>query len=210
VFGFIHGNWALDNSLPNGKWCGLNDEISILRDLGCYADFTMPSGNSHSQSRTVNQIYWCTADPNRPKAYDQGVGVTSGGVRGDLLMIPGPLGLRYGDRLLPRMETGEIAAYDGVTERRVARWLELAPRIGSNVFLKLYAHGALESNAAALLNRELPRLFELLQTEAERRKMEMVYATAWQMYEAILALSEARGPSVRHTTPNSLAVGCPH
>ncbi len=23
-FGFIHGNWALDNSLPGGEWCGLN------------------------------------------------------------------------------------------------------------------------------------------------------------------------------------------
>ena len=43
VFGFIHGNWALDNSRPDGKYCGLNGEIALLRDLGCYADFTMPS-----------------------------------------------------------------------------------------------------------------------------------------------------------------------
>ena len=45
VFGFIHGNWALDNSRPDGKWCGLNGEIALLRDLGCYADFTMPSAS---------------------------------------------------------------------------------------------------------------------------------------------------------------------
>ena len=60
VFGFIHGNWALDNSLPHGKWCGLNGEIALLRDLGCYADFTMPSMPSAAQGRVVNQIYWCT------------------------------------------------------------------------------------------------------------------------------------------------------
>ena len=30
VFGFIHGNWALDNSRPDGKACGLNNEISLL------------------------------------------------------------------------------------------------------------------------------------------------------------------------------------
>ena len=45
VFGFIHGNWALDNSRPDGRWCGLSGEIALLRDLGCYADFTMPSAS---------------------------------------------------------------------------------------------------------------------------------------------------------------------
>ena len=64
AFGFIHGNWALDNSRPDGKWCGLNGEIALLRDLGCYADFTMPSIPSATQSRIVNQIYWCTANPD--------------------------------------------------------------------------------------------------------------------------------------------------
>jgi hypothetical protein len=38
VFGFIHGNWALYNSLPGGRWCGLTGEIELLRDLGCYAE----------------------------------------------------------------------------------------------------------------------------------------------------------------------------
>lgn len=31
-FGFIHGNWALDNSRPDGRWCGLNNEITLLRE----------------------------------------------------------------------------------------------------------------------------------------------------------------------------------
>ena len=70
TLGFIHGNWALDNSLPGGKWCGVNDEITVLRDLGCYADFTMPSGNSLSQARTVNRVYWCTGGRGLTKSYD--------------------------------------------------------------------------------------------------------------------------------------------
>ena len=44
VFAFIHGNWALDNSRPDGRFCGLNNEIRLLRDLGCYADLTLPCG----------------------------------------------------------------------------------------------------------------------------------------------------------------------
>ena len=84
-------------------------------------------------------------------------------------MISGPLGLRYGDRLLREWRRAEIAAYDLVTKRRVAHWFDLAPRVGDNLFIKLYAHGALESNAAALLDGELSRLFELIHSEAERR-----------------------------------------
>ena len=37
-FGFIHGNWCLDNSRADGRWCGLNNELILLRELGCYAD----------------------------------------------------------------------------------------------------------------------------------------------------------------------------
>ena len=80
VFGFIHGNWALDNSRPDGKWCGLNGEIALLRELGCYADFTMPSIPSPTQGRIVNQIYWCTNNPdNQPRSFDRGVEATAGG-----------------------------------------------------------------------------------------------------------------------------------
>src|SRR5205807_1625408 len=75
VFGFIHGNWALDNSLPSGRWCGLNNEITLLKRLGCYADFTLPSAPSPAQTRTVNSIYWATDDPRRPRSHDRGAPV---------------------------------------------------------------------------------------------------------------------------------------
>ena len=26
IYGFIHGNWALNNSRHDGRWCGVNDE----------------------------------------------------------------------------------------------------------------------------------------------------------------------------------------
>jgi len=196
VFGFIHGNWALDNSRPDGRWCGLGGEIALLRDLGCYADFTMPSAPSPTQGRVVNQIYWCANNSgNRPKSYDRGVEATvGGGHRGDLLMIPGPLGVRFGERLLPRLETGEIAGYDMPTPARVQRWLNLAPVIGEDIFLKLYTHGAQERNSEPLLGGGLSNLFVWLKEEAGRRGIEVHWATAWQMYQAVEALIERRSP----------------
>jgi hypothetical protein len=196
TFGFIHGNWALDNSLPGGRWCGLNDEITILKDLGCYADFTMPSGDSPSQACTVNQIYWCTDDPDRPKSHDRGVPVRIGGrMDGDLMMITGPIGLRWRERLVPRFETGEIAGYDAPTAYRVRRWFDIAPRIGSDVFIKLYTHGAQERNSALLLvGGDLESLYRLVREEARRRSCEFYLVSAWEMFRAIEAVRQQRDP----------------
>jgi hypothetical protein len=196
VFGFIHGNWALDNSLPNGAWCGLNGEIAILRDLGCYADFTMPSLPSASQGKIVNKIYWCTNNSdNRPKSFDHGVEATvGGGERGDLLMITGPAGLRFGGRLLPRVEAGEFAGYDLATASRVRGWFDLAPSIGEDIFLKLYSHGATERNLEPMLNGGLADLFRLVAEEAQRRGIAVHWGTAWQMYQAADALIHGREP----------------
>jgi hypothetical protein len=196
VFGFIHGNWALDNSHPERKWCGLNGEITLLHDLGCYADFTMPSLPSPTQGRVVNEIYWCTNNPdNLPKSFDRGIeAAVGGGVQGDLLMITGPLGLRFGGRLMPRTETGEIAGYDMPTPARVRQWFDIAPTIGDDLFLKLYTHGASQRNLEPLLNEGLGNLYCWLAKEADRRGIEIHWATAWQMYLAIYALIHGRKP----------------
>jgi hypothetical protein len=193
VFGFIHGNWALDNSLPGGRWCGLNNEISLLRDAGCYADFTLPSAPSAAQTRIVNTIYWATDDPNLPKSHDQGTPLRPGeNQSGDLLMIPGPLALNCHSRklgLIPRLETGELAASNPVTRHRVRLWLRHAPRIGDDVFIKLFSHGAKEDNCKALLQRDLDALFQFLNDECTTLGASLRYAGAWAMRNAVLDLS---------------------
>ncbi len=197
VFGFVHGNWALDNSLPSGRWCGLNNEITLLRDLGCYADFTLPSAPSPAQTRMVNTIYWATDDPLRPKSHDTGIPVRAGETScGDLLMIPGPLTLNWSSRklgVLPRLETGELAASNPVTRQRVRLWLNYAPRIGDDLFIKLFAHGAREDNAAQLLERDLDLTFQLLRNECAEYGSALRYLTAWEMRDAVESTRSHKG-----------------
>jgi hypothetical protein len=186
TFGFIHGLWALDNSRPDGRFCGLNNEISLLRDLGCYADFTMPSGASPTQARLINTIYWAVDDPHKPKSYDTGVPVTPGSTAtGDLLMIPGPFGLRWAERLKPRIEYSELCSYDPATEYRVRRWLELAPRIGDDIFLKLFTHGTQERHSQYLLEGGLEFTLSAITRECRRTGLELHFATAWEMRQAV-------------------------
>lgn len=191
AFGFIHGNWALDNSRPDGRWCGLNNELTLLKDLGCYADFTLPAAPNPAQTAMVNTIYWATDDPARPKSHNHGVPlVPGGGIEGDLLLVPGPLGwnLRGASRWVPRLETGELAAYDLPARGRAASWLDLAPRVGGHIFLKLFAHGAQEANARALLGGGLDQCFSEIRAECSRRGYGLYFASAWEMWMAIDAV----------------------
>lgn len=193
VFGFIHGNWALDNSRPDGRWCGLNNELTILSELGCYADFTMPSGASPTQARKVNAIYWAQDDPKRAKSYDSGVDLLDAAGPSGLLMIPGPLGLRWKGRLMPRMEAGEIAGYDMPTAYRARRWAELAPRVGNHIFLKLHTHGTQERNSGPLLGGGLESLYKLIGAECKRRGWRSRFVSAWEMYLAVMDAARALG-----------------
>ncbi|HXU60518.1 MAG TPA: hypothetical protein VN962_02375, partial [Polyangia bacterium] len=57
-YAFIHGNWCLANARADGRWCGVDEELPLLHDTGCYADFTFPAAPDESQPAIVNQVYW--------------------------------------------------------------------------------------------------------------------------------------------------------
>ena len=63
MYAFVHGNLALANS-AGGKYCGVDNEMAILRDTGCYADFTLPSAPDETQVAVINQIYEYGGDPD--------------------------------------------------------------------------------------------------------------------------------------------------
>src|SRR5262249_30505119 len=55
-YAFVHGNWALANS-AGGRFCGVNSEMQILEETGCYADLTLPSAPDRSQVPRINALY---------------------------------------------------------------------------------------------------------------------------------------------------------
>jgi hypothetical protein len=199
-FGFIHGDWALDNSLPGGRACGLDNEITLLAKLGCYADFTLPAAPSRAQTRIVNTIYWAKDDPARPKSHDTGVPLTANGaVAGDLLMIPGPLTLNLREwwrPLVPRIEVGELAGNCLPTPHRVTLWKRVAPRIGEDLFIKLFAHGAPEKNAGPLLADDgvLDQTLRYLAADCRRSGQQLFFVSAWHMWVAIDAIRRGVDP----------------
>jgi len=200
-FAFIHGNWTLDNSGPKGAWCGINNELQVLRDLGCYADLTMPSAPSPTQTRKINSIYWAVDDPQRPKSHNRGVDIAAGEtVQGDLLMIQGPLTLDWGARkkgFLPAVENGELSVSRRPCARRVRLWAN--QRIGVRgrpewVFVKLHTHGCEERNMETLFGRPAGEMHGTLGSEFnDGRAWQLHYVTAREMYNIVMAAQAGNG-----------------
>lgn len=194
-FAFIHGNWALDNSSPDGRWCGVNDELKVLKNAGCYADFTMPSAPSPTQSRRINSIYYATDDPHAPRSYDNGEEVRVGGREdGDLMLIQGPLGLTWSRRklgLFPRLENGDIAAAAWPTRDRVAVWIRSNICVAGKpdwLFVKVHTHGCKEENMQVLLGPPMLSLHHCLAREYnDGARYKLHYVTAREMYNIIKA-----------------------
>jgi hypothetical protein len=195
TYGFVHGNWALDNSLPDGSWCGVNDELLVLKRSGCYADFTLPSAPSPAQTRTINAIYYATDDPLRPKSHDQGLAAAVGRPpSGDLLLVQGVLALDWRRRhgILPRIENSDLNPSLPPDVARLPLWLRHAPGVegAPNVrFVKLACHGAPEKVHEALLGAPARRFFEqLLGNYDDGRAYRLRFMTCWEMVQAVHAL----------------------
>jgi len=194
AYGFIHGNWALDNSRRDGRWCGVNDELTVLRETGCYADFTMPSAPADCQTSTINSIYYAFDDPRRPKSHDRGEPARVGRRPPDegLLMIQGPLALDWRSRkwgLLPRLENGDLHGGRAPAIARMRLWLRAGVTVAGRPdwrFVKLHAHGAHEPNAAVLLGEPMRRFHESLAETARRHAaFKYYYVTAREMADLV-------------------------
>ena len=115
-------------------------------------------------------------------------------------MVPGPLGIRFGllgtgDRLFPRFEIGELASYDAPTRRRARLWIGLAPRIGDDVFIKLYTHGTQERHSEMLFGGGLRSLFQEMASVTRENGQDLYFASAWHIRQAVDALRLGHDPA---------------
>jgi hypothetical protein len=198
MFGFIHGDWALDNSRPDGRCCGVNNELEVLRETGCYADFTFPSVPSPTQPRKVNSIYYALDDPRRPRSFDRGIDAGVGPVPKDgLLLIQGPLVLdwrRRRWRLIPSTEHACLQVSQPAHIDRVDAWLRAKVQVASRpdwFFVKLHTHGAHEYCHELLLGEPMTQFHRDLADRARQDPdFHYHYVTAREMYNLVKAAED--------------------
>ena len=198
-YAFVHGNFALAN-VAKGYACGVDNEMQILADTGCYADFTLPTAAFHpAQIGKVNSLYECglplaTRAPHR-KGRDLKVGRPP---QVFPLNIQGPLMLDFDRQARNRVGRFENAALTGANPpsmRRLRLWKEAAISVKDRpdwLFIKLHTHSMDPPQGEAVMGAPMQQfLTEFVGGAADRREV-IHFVTAREMVNIILAACDGR------------------
>jgi hypothetical protein len=191
TFGFIHGNWSLDDA-KGPKFCGVSRELDILKQAGAYADFTFPAPPP-SQPRTVNRIYYAR-DDDGPKSYDSGVEAAVGAKNDrDLLIVEGPtvVRLQRGPLLSDLVDEGAVEDSAQPRDERVDGWIAAGIGVRGRpewLFVKVYTHGI--QARRTVLSDATDRMFSHLEEQYGRGPYRLHYLTAREAYNVVRAAED--------------------
>jgi hypothetical protein len=197
-YAFIHGNYALANS-AEGRNCGVDSEIQVLSETGCYADFTLPPGPyARTHVRKINSLYECSLPLDRRSAHRSGRDLKCGR-RPKIfpLMIEGPLMLRFarpGGRLI-RVENGNLTSRNPPDLDRLKLWKEAAISVKGRpdwLFIKLQCHGMDPRDYEAMLGGAMRKFLRELIEGAQQRSEALHFVSAREMVNIILAACDGR------------------
>jgi hypothetical protein len=199
-FAFIHGVWALDNGNNDPRICGVDRELQLLRELGCFADYTFPALMNPSQPAMVNTIYMAI-DDDRPKSYNHGVPLSLG-VKpvGDLLIFEGPLVIAPAmdpAHLFALVEEGNIHPTVPAGPKRVDYWMRSRIHVKGRPdwqFIKVHGHGAQdEDNVTEWLGPDFDAaLSHLERTYNDGTRYVLHYITAREAYNLARAAADGK------------------
>ncbi|HEV7700793.1 MAG TPA: hypothetical protein VGO43_11235 [Pyrinomonadaceae bacterium] len=201
MYAFVHGNLALANSC-GGRFCGVDNEMEILRDTGCYADLTLPSAPDQSQVAVINQIYECALPMNEAVPHREGIRLASNHHQPALpIIMQGPLVFNWTRTIkgipVPRIDDGALAANQSLDAARFKRWMSANVTVEGRsewVFVKLYCHGFFDHDQSACIGEEAKRFFGGLVTEGDRTgKYAIHFASAREAFNMAMAAAEGKG-----------------
>jgi hypothetical protein len=198
-YAFVHGNWALANS-AGGLYCGVDEEVRVLAETGCYADMTLPSAPSAGQVSKINSLYECAAPLEARAPHRRGQNLRVGRAPSTFpLMIQGPLGLDFRGRSsgppLPKIENAELTTTHPPTLARLRLWRRAAVTVEGKpewAFVKLHCHGMNPEDREAMLGGLAQSFLQALTDEASARGLHLHFVTARELVNIALAACDGR------------------
>jgi len=198
-YAFVHGDFALANS-SGGKFCGVDSEMKVLAETGCYADFTLPAGVYHpAQTAKMNSLYECDLPLTQAAPHRAGRDLAAGRApRVFPLMVQGPLLADWRNGLRsPRMlfESSAITRHNVMTLDRLKLWKRAQISVAGRpdwLFIKLHCHSMDPTQKDAVVGEAFQSFLKLLVTGAESRGETLHFVTAREMTNIILAACDGK------------------
>ena len=198
-YAFVHGNWALANS-AGGRYCGVDDEMAILAETGCYADLTLPAPLGLPQVGKINSLYECGLPLDQRAPHRRGRRLAVGrSARTFPLIVQGPLMVnalrRVGGRLRPGIEQGVLVTHDAPTPARLGLWQQAGISVAGRpewAFIKLSCHGMDPRDEPVMLGAPIQRFLRTLLDAAREDGDRVHFVTAREMVNIALAACDGR------------------
>jgi hypothetical protein len=198
-YGFVHGNFALANS-AGGRFCGVDSEMKVLAETGCYADFTLPTGVLHpAQTAKINSLYECGLPLDQAAPHREGTDLKAGRTPSIFpLIIQGPLLTdlrRSRQSLRPTFETGAITQPNPMSLHRLALWKQARIHVSGRpewLFIKLHCHGMDPTQKDAVVGSAFQSFLEQLVTGASERKETLHFVSGREMANIVLAACDGK------------------
>jgi hypothetical protein len=198
-YAFVHGNFALANC-AGGSFCGVDSEMKILAETGCYADFTFPASPFHpAQIARINSVYECALplEQNAPQRRGKDLHV---GRKLEILplVVEGPLVFDFQRSLQSgraALESASITRGRAMTLQRLSVWKQARVHVRGRpdwLFIKLHCHGMDPTQKEELLGAPMRTFLQELVEGAGERKETLHFVTAREMTNIILAACDGR------------------
>lgn len=194
MYSFVHGNWALANS-ADGHYCGVDNEMQILAETGCYADLTLPAIHSRAQVPRINAIYQCGHSFDQAAPHRSGPSLRVGKRPRLPILITGPLTMKWQAHRtglpIPRFDDGALTAKYKLDLDRLASWRDANIGVRGRpewVFIKLYCHGFFDYDQPSTIGEPIRKFWDkVLTLSAETERFTVHFATARESYNMVMA-----------------------
>jgi hypothetical protein len=200
VYAFIHGNLALANSY-DGRFCGVDGEMQILQETGCYADMTLPNAPHPTQVPVINKIYECGLPLTEKIPHRKGKSVAVNGNHPQLpLIFTGPLVFNWTRRFkgipVPRIDDGALSRNQPMSLARLRRWQNANITVEGHpewVFIKLYCHGFFDYDQSACIGENARRFFsEVIENGERTNEYDVHFASAREAFNLVAAAIDGK------------------
>lgn len=199
-YAFVHGNFALANS-NQGRACGVDSEMQVLAETGCYADLTLPAGTFHwAQTSKINSIYECSLPLVERAPHREGRDLVRGRAPQVFpVIVQGPLMLdfnvRDGSRRLLRIDNAALTGPNPASIHRLKLWKQAAISVEGRpdwLFIKLHCHSMDSRHENATLGSAMQEFMRALTGGAEERGEILHFVSAREMVNIILAACDGK------------------
>jgi len=198
-YAFVHGNFVLANS-GGGRGCGVDSEMQVLAETGCYSDLTLPTGAFHpAQTAKINSLYECALPLHEVAPHRRGHDLRVNRPPHIFpLILQGPLLLdfkRSPRSRLGRVENGAITAPNPPTLRRLQLWKRAAITVLGRpdwLFIKLHCHSMDVRQQDCVIGEPMRQFVRDLVAGADDRSEVLHFVTAREMTNIILAACDGR------------------